>query len=126
MDWLGETVDRVEAAMRFRSARQGVLAANIANADTPGYRGADLEFDAALARSALRPVTARPGHVALAAGAPEWRLVDRRGAPRPDGNDVNADRELIELSRNASAFTQQSEVLSRLIALRQLALGRGR
>lgn len=126
MDWLGETVGRVEAALRFRAGRQGVLAANVVNADTPGYRSADLEFDATLAASAPRPVVVHPKHLSLAGGPPGWRPVDRRGAPRPDGNDVNADRELIELSRNAGAFTQQAEVLSRLLALRQLALGRGR
>lgn len=126
MDWLGEALARVEDAMRFRVARQGVLAANVANADTPGFRGADLAFDAALVRAAAPSAPAHPRHLPVDAAAPDWRVVARDGAPRPDGNDVNLDRELIELTRNAGAFSQQAEVLSRLIALRQLALGRGR
>jgi flagellar basal-body rod protein FlgB len=112
--------------MRLRVARQGVLAANVANADTPGYRSADLAFDAALARTVAPSAPAHPRHLPVATAAPGWRVVPRDGAPRPDGNDVNVDRELIALTRNAGEFRQQAEVLSRLIALRQLALGRGR
>lgn len=34
-----------ETALRYRSARAGVLAANIANAETPGYRARDIRFE---------------------------------------------------------------------------------
>lgn len=40
------------AALEFRSARAEVLAGNIANADTVGYRARDISFDAVLQRTA--------------------------------------------------------------------------
>ena len=44
------TIDRLVDAMRFRTARQGALAANVVNADTPGYRRVDVEFQDILQR----------------------------------------------------------------------------
>lgn len=115
----------VESAMRFRSVRQGVLAANVANADTPGYRRVDVAFDAALERAGLARTNA--SHLAGDdLGAPGLRRVAQRGPARPDGNDVNPDRELILVSRNAGQFVQQAEVLSRLLALRRTAVTGGR
>ncbi len=38
----------LEDSLRFRVARGGVLAANIANVDTPGYRRRDLAFEESL------------------------------------------------------------------------------
>lgn len=115
----------VENAMRYRSARQGVLAMNIANADTPGYKRTDLEFDARLARAALERSDARTLSTSREAPFGVRRVVDDAAA-RPDGNNVNPDRETVLLSRNAGAFVQQSEVLSRLLALRRTAITGGR
>jgi flagellar basal-body rod protein FlgB len=116
----------VENAMRFRAARQGVLAENVANADTPGYRRGDLEFDARLAEATL----ARTRGTTTAGNAPPGpagaRYVLDESPARPDGNNVIADREVVLLTRNAGAFVQQAEVLSRLLALRRTAITGGR
>lgn len=37
------------AALQVRSQRMGVLASNIANASTPGFKARDIDFDTALA-----------------------------------------------------------------------------
>jgi len=124
VDWLGATVSAVEGAMRFRVARQAVLAANVANADTPGYRSAELAANDGPAKVAA-PRRTHARHLG-GAGEAGWQVVAQGGAARPDGNDVDLDRELVAVSRNAGAFREQAEVLSRLFALRQLALGRGR
>lgn len=39
-----------EQALRFRGERASVLANNLANADTPGYKAKDLDFKSALAK----------------------------------------------------------------------------
>ena len=44
----------LEQAMRFRLARQAVLSGNVANADTPGFRRRDIEFQGALQNAAQR------------------------------------------------------------------------
>lgn len=120
-----DAISAVSSAMRFRVSRQGVLAANVANADTPGYQRADLVFDDALARVDVARTDPRHLQVVPEGGEGVRRVIERRAA-RPDGNSVNLDRELIVLSRNAGAFSEQAEVLSRLMMLRQVAVSGGR
>lgn len=50
---VGADPDFKETALVFRAKRQELLASNIANVDTPGYRALDASFDSAL-RDALR------------------------------------------------------------------------
>ncbi len=121
----GDLFAAVETAMRFRVSRQGLLAANVANADTPGYRRVDLRFDDRLDRTL--GLAARGGrHLESVEARHGGRLVRDRGRSRMDGNNVNLDRELVQLSRNAGAFTEQAAVLSRMIAMRRVAIdGRG-
>jgi flagellar basal-body rod protein FlgB len=111
----------IENSMRYRVARQGVLAMNIANAETPGYRRGDLVFDERLAAAEL--ARSRDGAGGRALGT-HYEIDD--GPARPDGNNVIPDREAVLLSRNAGAFTTQAEVLSRLLALRRTAITGGR
>jgi len=116
----------LEEAMRFRVARAAVLAGNIANADTPGYRRLDLRFDEALSRAEARLVRTDPAHLAggARAGAP-WRLEQGPRGTRPDRNGVDFEQELIAMQRNAGAFTDMAAVLARLQALVRTAIGTG-
>lgn len=93
-----------EAASRhmlWLSQRQAVTAENIANADTPGYRGRDIApFDNVLHLTGLALAQTGPGHMssaAEAAGSVEIR------AQRPwdrslSGNDVSLEQELMKAS----------------------------
>src|SRR5689334_4027674 len=57
-------------ALQLRSQRTEVLAANLANADTPNYRARDLDFKSALAAASSAPspavslATTSSGHIA--------------------------------------------------------------
>lgn len=116
----GPTISSLETSMRLRVARQGLLAANLANVDTPGYRRVDLDFQGALERSGTRLERTNASH-----RASEDRGVRIRTEPtslRADGNGVELHSELIEVSRNAGAFVEQASVLSRLLQLRNLAI----
>ena len=117
---LGSPIDRLVDAMRFRTARQGALAANVVNADTPGYRRVDVEFQDVLQRVSSEMTRTDPRHIS---GASEsgMRVVQGPRGTRPDGNGVDRDQELLELSRNASAFGNQASILARVIALRRIA-----
>ena len=122
----GDLFATVETAMRFRVSRQGLLAANVANADTPGYRRVDLRFEDRLQRAATQLDARGARHLASAEARHGGRLVRDRSPARIDGNNVNLDRELVQLSRNSGAFTKQAAVLSRMIEMRRVAIdGRG-
>ncbi len=118
-DLLGGAVPHLEEAMRFRLARQGALAANVANADTPRYRRVD--FEPLLAEAGARLQRTHHRHLS-ASGTPGYRVVRGPRGSRPDGNGVELDREVIELTRNAGAFRDQAAVLTRLLALRRTAV----
>jgi flagellar basal-body rod protein FlgB len=95
-------------ALQLRSQRTEVLAANLANVDTPNYRARDLDFKSALA-AASKPTgpvhlaTTSNGHIAGAPanGMPGPELKYRVPlAPAIDGNTVDAQLEQAAFAEN--------------------------
>ena len=79
------------------SARQKLVASNVANADTPGYKTEDLNFQSGL--QALMD-----GH------SPQ--LVQVTGLPsKNDGNNVDLDREARLLAENAMRFSAATNMM---------------
>jgi flagellar basal-body rod protein FlgB len=95
-------------ALQLRSQRTEVLAANLANADTPNYRARDLDFKSALAAASkpsvpVRLETTSNGHIAgaTANGTPGPELKYRVPlAPAIDGNTVDAQLEQAAFAEN--------------------------
>jgi len=117
---LGGPIDRLADAMRFRLSRQGALAANVANANTPGYRRVDVEFQDVLQRAATELRRTHTRHISTSE-PPNTRVVLGPRGTRPDGNGIDRDSEVLELSRNAGTFAKQAGILARVIALRRIA-----
>jgi flagellar basal-body rod protein FlgB len=117
---LGGSLGQLEAALAQRVSRGAALAANVANADTPGYRRVEVEFLPALERAAASLARTSPAHAA----APEnagLRVTQGPRGTRPDRNGVDRDRELVALARNASEFGERADVLARVFTLRRIA-----
>lgn len=81
------------------ASRQQVLARNVANADTPGYRAQDLGGFSEMIESrgtapALAMRATRPGHQAGAGWPLAGRLVDAGGEAAPNGNTVSLEEEM--------------------------------
>jgi flagellar basal-body rod protein FlgB len=98
----GGALPSLEAMLTYASARQRLIAANIANVDTVGYRTRDLgepDFRGAL-DGILRP---RP-----AADA---------GAVKPDGNNVDLDIEMAKMVRNTALHGTVAALLAQQFAL---------
>jgi len=93
-------------ALRLRAYRAQVLAANIANADTPGYKARDLDFRAALRRAldgdgAVRLRTTHPRHLAGGGDGLGVQLAYRVPLqPSRDGNTVSLPLEQAAFARN--------------------------
>lgn len=90
------------AALEVRSQRMGVLASNIANAATPGYKARDVDF-----RSALDALLAsQRGDMPSMPGADDRHLVYRVPTmPSLDGNTVELNREQLAFAENALAYS---------------------
>jgi flagellar basal-body rod protein FlgB len=89
--------------LSVQQQRAALVANNIANADTPGYKAADVPFAAALA-----------AHIADAAAPAAAPLYRADATVALNGNDVSLDAERIEAAQNgermigAATFLKQS------------------
>jgi flagellar basal-body rod protein FlgB len=102
-------------ALKVYSQRADVLAANLANADTPGYQARDIDFRAALAAAgspgdALQPTTTNPADV-TAAGTADGSASTEQFlkyrvplAPSLDGNTVDSQMEESQFAQNTVRY----------------------
>ncbi len=95
-------------ALALRSRRLELIASNIANAATPGYRARDLDFDAALS-------AANGGATldAAAQGASGWRVPL---SPSADGNTVELPIEQTLFAENAVGYRTSLSFLEGRVA----------
>lgn len=120
-DILGSTAtDSLEQVLAMTQDRNKVLADNIANIDTPGYRMRDVDtdsFDAALARALERSHRANPNRSRLV--LPEANPKDPSAANADglrsivfhDDNDRSIEKLVVELGKNSSRHGQAAELL---------------
>ncbi|TPE59014.1 flagellar basal body rod protein FlgB [Sandaracinobacter neustonicus] len=94
-------------ALRLRSERMGVIASNIANAATPGYKARDLDFTSAFASSGSELAMARTSSAHLQASETEGeaRLAYRQPVqPSLDGNTVELATEQVQFAETALRY----------------------
>ena len=91
-------------ALSLRSQRMEVLAANLANADTPGFKARDFDFGKVLAK--VVDSTGKPRRLNFNArqAAPEQLQYRQPFQPSMDGNTVESDLEISRFSENAIGY----------------------
>jgi flagellar basal-body rod protein FlgB len=83
-------MQQITGYLEVTNQRQQMIAANMANVDTPGYHTQDIDF-----QKAIDNVINRGGDATMQPTA-----IETEGLPeRPDGNNVNIDRESMMLSQ---------------------------
>ncbi|MFQ6546813.1 FlgB family protein [Aestuariibius sp. 2305UL40-4] len=85
-------------AARHAGQRQAVVARNVANADTPGYRSQDIEpFSLSATKDSFAPKSTRQGHLSATEPARLWSVsnVAEPGSMSPNGNDVSLETEML-------------------------------
>lgn len=111
-------------ALSLRAQRFELISANLANADTPGYKARDLEFSEALARaqgeSGLQSAT-HPSHFELEPGGADalYRLPFQTSL---DGNTVETQQEYAAFMDNAIRYQASLNFLDGRIKSLMLAL----
>jgi flagellar basal-body rod protein FlgB len=115
-----------ERRLGWLDRRQSVLAGNIANADTPGYRPRDLTPFRARLEETMRPVLARShsGHLAARGAAQGAREDPRPAETAPDGNAVSLDREAMRVAETDTAHALAMAVHRSFMGMFRLTLGR--
>ena len=103
---------QLEHYMDLLATRQKLVAANVANLDTPGYQTKDLDFQFEF--------------LSLQQGATP-NVVEPSDLPnKADGNNVNLDREARLLSENALRFNVASNLLRNEIRTMRKAIEEGK
>ena len=103
---------QLERYLDLVSARQKLVASNIANVDTPGYRTRDIDFQ-------FEFESLQAGEKPRAVEVPSLSV-------KNDGNDVSIDRESRLLAENDLRFRLASSLLkNRITGMRQAIQGGG-
>ncbi len=135
LDKLGHELHFQHQALKLLNHRQDILAANIANADTPGYRARDIDFSQQLEKAISKSreqinnvVLTRTSakHISAKAFATTdeellYRIPDQ---PRADDNTVDMDRERVNFSDNTVKYqvsftTMNSQLKNIMSAINQ-------
>lgn len=108
------------------AARQGVLAVNVANADTPGYQRRDIQpFAEVFAQAAFtgRQHFLRPGHVF--AGSMQAAVQPDPSAPTsPNGNTVSVEREIMHSAATRNQHDLALTIFRAMTGILRSSLGR--
>jgi flagellar basal-body rod protein FlgB len=120
--------DRAEQRLEWADRRQAVLARNIANANTPGYKPHDLQPFAAAVHNIAGVALAQThaNHIAASPGviAPN-EVVDRAHLQSPDGNAVALDEQLVKLADTETTHRLVTTIYRTYLGMFNAALGRG-
>ena len=108
----------LERAIGGAAQRQSALAANLANANTPGYQRVDVDFHSAI-QSALAGDDPRAAVENATFGAQR----DAAAVTRADGNSVDAEAESAKLAANALEHQAAVQVAHVRIAILKSAMG---
>lgn len=114
--------------MEHAAARQNLIAQNVANADTPGYRAKDLpDFAKTLASTpAFEMRMTRAGHMAPEGGGrmASADFASRFAAEAPNGNDVSLEDQMIRAAEARRAHELGLGVMRNSMEILRATLGR--
>ena len=126
----------IEQAMQHLSSRQKVVAQNIANSETPGFKAREVEapdFAGLLAIQQGGPRVAKP-RVTISSGMAAMGARPTRGASgvvldpdtmetKPDGNNVTLEEQLLKMGEIQADFTALTNLYRKQLSMLKTAAG---
>jgi len=117
-----KTVQALAAALKMREMRMEVIASNIANAETPGYKAKRLDFEESLQRALdvdghLKMKSTDDRHFNVGSGGfnnlePQV-YNDPSGVVTPNGNTVNREQEMVRMQENRLMYDAAVQLLNK-------------
>ena len=108
-------VAKLENYLHLTSFRVSLVANNIANIDTPNYHTQDIDFQSEMRRAEVQAAGAANPAVRNVPGLME----------RPDGNNVDMDREALLLAQLQLQYTMGAQLLREQFKNLQAAINEG-
>jgi len=133
------TLKTLERSLDIRLVEQNVLAGNVANADTPGYKPKELDFGAAMQAAnadanAQAMAATSPGHMGPNGGSAGTNandiatsmIIDGRGtSPAFDGNAVDLDRTMAGMAENGLQYGASAKAAGKKLAILRYSIDGG-
>lgn len=130
---LFENIDLMNKILSAKALRHGVLSNNIANVDTPNFKRSDVSFEEKLGKAlrdrSMSLYTTNENHINneknLTKLKPsiymQWDRIHRN-----DANNVDIDKEMVELSKNMISYNILSDQIQKNFKILQSAISEGR
>lgn len=106
----------LERALNIRSFYHKILASNIANVETPGYKEKDIDFEAELRKSL--------GESTTSIEVREKSNPD--GVDGIDGNSVNMEDQIVKLTENTMMFNAFVQLINKKFSMMRFVINEGR
>lgn len=126
----GQLMQALKTRMHWHQSRQKLLAENVANADSPGFRPSDLRAPA-IGRGqpdqGVQMAQTSAGHMGRAGQRGGFDSAKaQRFEVTPNGNGVNLEDEMLKVAQNQGDFQLAASLYSKGLGLMKIAIGKGR
>ena len=111
----------LERLVQQAGIRNGVLASNVANVDTPNYKARDVKFSKVLGAE-MGLATTDPRHLGGSESTAASEMRTEEAYPWVDGNNVELDQEVAKMTENAMFFETGVTLLEKKIQMFKNAL----
>ncbi|AYO30461.1 MAG: flagellar basal-body rod protein FlgB [Thermoanaerobacteraceae bacterium] len=131
---LFDSISLMEKLLDAKWLRNRILSNNIANADTPGYKRSDVSFEEVLKKNmeqenVLPLTTTHKNHISnikMVSDIQPRIFVQNDTTLRNDRNNVDIDKEMVELTKNTLSYNMTADQLQRVFQLLNMAISEGR
>lgn len=126
MSELFQGVSPLQRALNYHLERHNVLASNVANVDTPGFRPRELLRSTEEAPGGLSVKRTDPGHMVRGGIDGPSRVIEDNSVPAGnDGNAVSLDREMAKVAANDLRYSGAAKIVSKQLAMLRYAASDG-
>ncbi|WP_227395541.1 flagellar basal body rod protein FlgB [Jeotgalibacillus aurantiacus] len=116
MNLFAGTIQQLEQGLQYSSIKQKVIANNVANVDTPGYKSKGVSFQKMLQSEIQMSSNAihktDPRHFDLSVSGQSVSVSKRPYSVRENGNGVDMDKEMADLATNQIYYNSLIERIS--------------
>ena len=132
-NWFGRTIQVMSKALDLRSQKHAVIAGNVANMDTPGYKPRELTFEKelqqAIGTAGLQPRRTHGRHLPVGpdqVAELEPRLRMRRDYAMGNGSyQLDLDKEMAKLAQNNLIYEATVQLIAKKMASLRFAITEG-
>lgn len=127
----GTTIEVLGKSLDLRAKRHSMIAANLANVETPGYTPTDLTFEKQLKGALEKGGAARttnPRHIPLKGGGAALQQVSgavvevQGNNGGPDGNGVEMETEMGKMAENQIMYNASIQLLNKKFEMMKQAI----